>query len=125
MVLISYFSNVQKLEWFFLTFCLYKSSLSHGFSCQTTFLPFLQIYSLFVSRENMGQKAPLRFLVLFLGFSFVISSAAVPTTSKTHPLSLSLLFSLSPLFFFFQFLVFSLSNESVNFFGSTRNPQIN
>jgi hypothetical protein len=32
----------------------------------------------------MAQKASLRLLVLFLGFSYVVSTAAVPTTSKAH-----------------------------------------
>ena len=32
----------------------------------------------------MAQKSSLRFFVLFLAFSYVLSTAAVPTTSKAH-----------------------------------------
>lgn len=43
----------------------------------------------------MDNKACLKLLVLFLGFSFVLSSTAVPATSETHA---------SIFFFFFLFI---------------------
>lgn len=45
---------------------------------------------------NMDNKACLKLLVLFLGFSFVLSSTAVPATSETH----------ASIFFFFFFCLF-------------------
>lgn len=66
--------------------------------------PFLDFRSLFYFSNIMSKLAPLHWLLILLVFLFVLSSEAVPTTSKdeTSPL-VNMNFSISLLFLSFVF----------------------
>lgn len=53
----------------------------------------------------MEGRACLKLLVLYLGFSFVLSSTAVPATSETHAFFLFPSFLYSFFYLFYEFVV--------------------